>query len=93
MGSRTLKSSLNLKLYQAALNISLSQQSRLNYGTSKFAIFFNSRMYTFQYNKCFPIVLQTRVSFKIPVPDGVTSSPRIEGVPCVCAEHTQVYMF
>lgn len=49
--------------------------------------FFNSRMYTFQYNKCFPIVvLQTRVSFKIPVPDGIPSSPGIEGVPCMCSE-------
>lgn len=39
--------------------------------------FFNSRMYTFQYNKCFPIVLQMRVSFKITLPNGVPSSPGI----------------
>lgn len=40
--------------------------------------FFNSRMYTFQYNKCFPIVLQMCVSFKIPVPASVISH-RIKG--------------
>lgn len=57
VGLKKKKSSSNLKLHQAAMNMSLSQWNRLNYGTSKFATcFFNSRMYTFQYNKCFPIV-------------------------------------
>lgn len=39
-GVRIIKSSSNLKLHQAALNISLSQWKRLNYGTSKFATLF-----------------------------------------------------
>lgn len=41
--------------------------------------FFNSRMYTFQYNKCFPIVLQMCVSFKIQVPASVTHGIRLKG--------------
>lgn len=49
--------------------------------------FFNSKVYTFQYNKCFPYVLQKCVSFKIPVPTSVTSSHRLKGVLNITGGH------
>ena len=44
-----------MKLYQAALNISLSQWNRLNYGTSRFAFFFFNRCthFSIMFSDCF----------------------------------------
>lgn len=47
--------------------------------------FFNSRMYTFQYNKCFPVVLQIVSHLKSQFL--IVSQNR--GVPCVCFKPTQ----
>ena len=64
------KSSSNLKLHQAALNISLSQWNRLNYGTSKFAtlVFLIVGCTHFSIINVFRLFLQMCVSFKIQVP-------------------------
>lgn len=55
--------------------------------------FFNSRMYTFQYNKCFPIVLQTCVSFKIQflTVSQVTESRGSERVYVLSTHHAECY--